>query len=301
MSMTELIIHPTTARNVGRFVHDPGHAVVLVAPAGSGKRSLISAMTAELLGIGHDTIRAYPYLKVIEPDKDKNSISIEAVRELQHFVSLKLPDKKARRIIHIFEAQGMGHEAQNSLLKLLEEPPTDTIFLLSSTSIQKLLPTIRSRTQQIIVHRPSRIDIADFYAAKGCDDKTIASGFFLSGGLPGLMTSLLADADHPLKETVMLARKLLQMKQFERLCLVDELSKKKPETAQLLFILQHMAAAAIEQASAKCATGNDAVMVAAKRSIGQWHKIRRAAYDAEQAYSVSSQAKLTLTHMMLSF
>ncbi len=298
--MADLIIHPTTARHIERYVSHPGHAVVLVAPEGSGKRTLIRAMTAELLGVSLDAIDGYLYLKVIEPEKDKSSISIEAVRELQHFVSLKLPDRSARRIIHLFEAQGMGHEAQNSLLKLVEEPPADTIFILSVTSVQRLLPTIRSRTQLIIIHRPSRVDIEAYYIAQGHDVKTIASGFFLSGGLPGLMTSLLADADHPLKETVMLARRLLQMTQFERLSLVDELSKKKPEATQLLSVLQRMAAAAIEQSSAKSAEADTVGRAAAIRSIRQWHKILRASYDAEQAYSVSGQAKLTLTHLMLS-
>ncbi len=300
MSMSEHIIHPTTARHIQRFAQHPGHAIILVAPEGSGKRALMREITAELLGATPDAVDSYPYLKIIEPEKDKTSISIEAVRELQHFVSLKLPGRDARRIIHIYEAQGMGHEAQNSLLKLVEEPPADTIFLMSSTSIQKLLPTIRSRTQQIVIHRPSRVDIEQYFTGKGYGEKTIATSFFLSGGLPGLMSSLLADADHPLKETVLLARKILQMTQFERLSLVDELSKKKPEATQLLFILQHMATAAIEQASAKSANSDATVRAAASRPIRQWHKILRASYEAEQSYSVSGQAKLTMTHLMLS-
>lgn len=298
--MQALITHPTTAQDIQRFMQHPSHAIVLVAPEGSGKRALIREMTAELLAIGTEAVDNYPYKKVIEPEKDKSSISIEAVRELQHFVSLKLPNASTRRIIHIYEAQGMGHEAQNSLLKLVEEPPVDTIFLISSTSVQKLLPTIRSRTQQIIIHRPARVAVEQHFVDKGYDEKAIATSFFLSGGLPGLMSSLLASADHPLKDTVLLAREILQMTQFERLSLVDELSKKKPEATQLLFILQHMATAAIEQTSAKSATGGATAKAAAIRPIKQWHKILGASYDAEQSYSVSGQAKLTLTHLMLS-
>lgn len=296
MDISKLVIHPTTTRQIEHFVMYPGHAVVLVAPEGSGKRALIRSMTARLLNVAEGVVDDYPYLKVIEPEVGKTSISIEAVRELQHFVSLKLPTATARRIIHIFEAQGMGQEAQNSLLKLLEEPPDDTFFLMTAANQQQLLPTVRSRTQLITMHRPSRSTIEAYFNAKGYSATDIASAFFLSGGLPGLMSALLDNAEHPLTQSVQLARQLLQMNQFERLGMVDELSKKKPETVQLLFILQNMARAAIEQASAKSIISG----VAADRPIRQWHKVLRAGYDTEQSYSVSAQAKLSLTHLMLS-
>lgn len=297
--MEELLLHPASRQQLDRFAAHPSHAIALVAPSGSGKRTIARAISARLLNVNSlEAADDYPYLKVIEPEADKTSIGIEAVRELQHFTSLTLPKQSGQtawRIIQIFEAQGMGHEAQNALLKLLEEPPAHTVFILTVQSAQQLLPTIRSRLQQINLNRPSKPAIEQFYLDKGYSTADIASAYFLSGGLPGLMSALLSDSEHPLKQTVALARQLLQMNQFERLCLVDGLSKKKPEALQLIFVLQHMAQAAIEQASGKAIAAN----VSAEKPLRQWHKVLRACYDAEQSYSVSAQAKLTLTHLML--
>ncbi len=298
--MEELLLHPATAQQMDRFAVHPSHAIALIAPSGSGKRTVARTITARLLDTpSAEAADDYPYLKVIEPETDKTSISIEAIRELQHFTSLKLPSKPGGaatwRVIQIFEAQGMGQEAQNALLKLLEEPPANTVFILTVQSAQQLLPTIRSRLQQINLNRPSKPAIEQFFAGQGHSTGDIASAYFLSGGLPGLMSALLANNEHPLKQSVGLARQLLQMNQFERLCLVDGLSKKKPEALQLIFVLQHMAQAAIEQASNKAIAAD----ISADKPLRQWHKVLRACYDAEQSYSVSAQAKLTLTHLML--
>ncbi len=301
-------VHPVTARQISRFIEHPSHALVLVAPEGSGKQALLRFVTIQILGLPIErTLDSYPYLKIVEPEVDKTSISIEAVRGLHHYTSLKLPDKAAYRIIHILEAQDMGHEAQNSLLKLLEEPPANTIFMMTTTSSQRLLPTIRSRVQQITVHRPSRSVIETYFTGKGFDSRAIASSYLLSGGLVGLMSALLNDSkntdgsSHPLKQSVLYARQILQMTQFERLGQVDNLSKKKADSVRLLFVLKHMAQAAIEQSSAVPVhlAANDSAATSANRSIKQWHRVLRACYDAEHAFSVSAQAKLTLTNLML--
>jgi len=115
----------------------------------------------------------------------------------------------------------------------------------------------------------------------------------VSGGLPGLTSAMLETTGHPLEAAVKTAKELLRANQFERLCRVDELTKKKPETLQVLFVLQHMARAAIAQ-SAQVTDGT------AIKRLKQWHRVQKAAYEAEQAYSVSAQAKLTLTNLMLS-
>jgi hypothetical protein len=109
------------------------------------------------------------------------------------------------------------------------------------------------------------------------------------------MQALLGDADHPLRQSVQQARQILQGTQFERLSLVDGLSKDKPAALQMLFVLQQMARAAIEQSAQ-----NDSVGRPARPQIERWHKVLHATSEAQQAYTVSAQAKLTLTHLMLS-
>lgn len=288
--MNTIVLHELTAAHVERYIAQPAHAVLLVGHAGIGKQYLAESIASRLLGTD---VQNYPYIRTVIPEKDKSSIGIEAVRDLQQFLKLKLPTNAAWRIILIPSAQGLTTEAQNALLKLLEEPPERTLLMLASDTEQGLLPTIRSRTQQLTVHIPAQNDVLEHFGAAGYDSKDVQQAYLMSGGLPGLMHSLLGNEDHPLKEAVLTARKLLQSTQFERLCMVDSLNKDKQSTLSVLFVLQHMARAAIAQ-GAKAADGT------AVKRIKQWHKVQQAAYNAEQAYSVSAQAKLTLTNLMLS-
>jgi len=288
--MATIVLHDLTSAHVRHYIQQPAHALLIVGPTGIGKQFLAQHLAKELI---KGDVGTYAYIKFIEPEKDKSSIGIEAIRELQHFLKLKLPTNAPWRIIVIPQAQGLTTEAQNALLKSLEEPPERTLFILASNSEQALLPTIRSRSQQLTVHIPTQQTLLDQFKDDGHEAKELQQAYMMSGGLPGLMSSLLSDQDHPLKGAVATARKLLQSTQFERLTLVDGLSKDKPAALNVIFVLQHMARAATT-ASAKVSDGS------AHQRIKQWHKIHRAAYQAEQSYAVSGQAKLTLTNMMLS-
>ncbi len=73
-------------------------------------------------------------------------ISIKAVRDVRKQRKLKVPAGKTRVII-VSHADRMPHEASNSLLKMLEEPPERTVLILTSSLAGKLLPTVVSRCQ----------------------------------------------------------------------------------------------------------------------------------------------------------
>lgn len=87
---------------------------------------------------------AHPDIIEIEGSDKAKSIKIDTVRELrrQAFV---VPNEADYKIFLILEASGMGEEAQNALLKLIEEPPRFTRFILACASKEQLLPTIQSR------------------------------------------------------------------------------------------------------------------------------------------------------------
>ncbi|QDY68481.1 DNA polymerase III subunit delta' [Qingshengfaniella alkalisoli] len=82
------------------------------------------------------------------PDEKKGHlrtvISVDEVRRLRNFFALSLPDG-GYRVVIIDSADEMNVNAANALLKLLEEPPENTVFLLISHMPSRLLPTIRSR------------------------------------------------------------------------------------------------------------------------------------------------------------
>jgi DNA polymerase III delta prime subunit len=79
---------------------------------------------------------------------DRPTIGIEPVRTLIKTLSLSTAGHNQTRIVCIEQAQTLTLEAQNALLKLIEEPPNRTIVFLLTTEIDKLLATVRSRCQE---------------------------------------------------------------------------------------------------------------------------------------------------------
>jgi DNA polymerase-3 subunit delta' len=77
-----------------------------------------------------------------------SNIVIRQIRDLIQWLLL-MPQKGTKRVVIILEADRMNEESANCFLKTLEEPPLDTIFILTSSRPEYLLPTIRSRCQMI--------------------------------------------------------------------------------------------------------------------------------------------------------
>ncbi|MFA3781906.1 ATP-binding protein [Melioribacteraceae bacterium 4301-Me] len=80
--------------------------------------------------------------------ENANSIKINSIRDIKRFIAFNYADVN-KRIIIILEAHLMNEEAQNALLKSLEEPPEGIVFILLTSDKNKLLPTILSRCWQV--------------------------------------------------------------------------------------------------------------------------------------------------------
>lgn len=90
----------------------------------------------------------------------KTSIGIEEIRNLQRFLQLK-PYKEKKKIALISEAQALTEEAQNALLKSLEEPPENSILILTAPDYDLLLPTIVSRCEIIQLSTKPQISLKE--------------------------------------------------------------------------------------------------------------------------------------------
>ena len=118
-----------------------GHAYLFVGPDGVGKRFLALQFAAALAP------RADLHVHRLQPDEGKASIPIEKIRGLHEWLSLKADH---RRGVVVEPADAMTEEAQNALLKILEEPPRGVTLLLATAAPAGLLPTIRSRCQTVL-------------------------------------------------------------------------------------------------------------------------------------------------------
>ena len=86
----------------------------------------------------------HPDLRIIEGGAGARSFHIDAIRALRQDASV-LPNEAACKVYVLHNAQSMTAEAQNALLKLLEEPPDYVCLLLTAPTRKKLLPTVISR------------------------------------------------------------------------------------------------------------------------------------------------------------
>ncbi len=86
--------------------------------------------------------------------KKSKEIKIDQVRELAHFMTLST-HRDGFRVLVIYPAETMNLSAANALLKTLEEPPPRTVILLVTDQMARLLATIRSRCQRILLAPPT--------------------------------------------------------------------------------------------------------------------------------------------------
>jgi len=118
-----------------------------------------------------------------EEGKQKHEITIEQVRTLLNSLKKKAAIQ-GQRIIVIDAIDQMNRQAANALLKILEEPPQDTLFLLVCHSLGSVLPTIRSRCVKIDFKPLCAADMRKISAVRGGEvDSTILE---MAAGAPGI-------------------------------------------------------------------------------------------------------------------
>ncbi len=109
------------------------------------------------------------------------SISVEQVRALVPVMGTQV-EPGAWRVVIIDAVDDLNRNGSNALLKMLEEPPERTLFLLVSHQPKKLLPTIRSRCRRVDMQMLSTTDVGAVLAAHDINDPVLIS---LADGAPG--------------------------------------------------------------------------------------------------------------------
>jgi DNA polymerase-3 subunit delta' len=122
--------------------------------------------------------------------KPSKHIKIEQIRSMQETLATG-SHQAGLRVIIIEPAEAMQAVTANALLKSLEEPPPDTLFLLVSGEASRLLPTIRSRCQQVPVAPPEREMALEWLTAQGVSGADALLSY--AGGAP-LKALALAEA-----------------------------------------------------------------------------------------------------------
>ncbi|MGH9173280.1 MAG: ATP-binding protein, partial [Vicinamibacterales bacterium] len=99
---------------------------------------------------------------VIEPDESAQ-IKVDVIRDMLDTTAFR-PFEGRKRVVVIRHADAMQGPAQNALLKSLEEPPSTTIFMLTTAVPGVLLPTVRSRCMRLRLGRLTHGEVAEVLA-----------------------------------------------------------------------------------------------------------------------------------------
>lgn len=289
MTFDALLIHPDSLNALERFLQAPAHAVLLEGPAANGKRLIAKETAAALLHTDTTHLDAHPSFLHLEPVN--GTIQIERVREITAFLSLKVPGKEAiKRVVLIDDADVLTLPAQHALLKIIEEPPLDTVLMLTSSAPDTLLVTIRSRLQRIIIRRVEREHLQAFLAPHG-DAAAIDQAMTLGEGNIGMAYRYIAE---PVGEesgiaTIEGVKSFLKMSLFDQLTTVDVDLKDKAAAKQFVHLLSQLAEMSLLRSAAASAS-----------SATQWKRILEASFTAEKAMTANANVKLVLTELVLS-
>ena len=156
-----------------------------------------------------------------EGKKASKEIRIDQIRGLANFINLG-SHRSGVRVVLLYPAHALNLNAANALLKMLEEPPPHTLFLLVSEGLDGLLPTILSRCQKVPVAPPE----AALALAWLKEQKITAAESLLAeaGGAP-LLALELAGQDDLRQAQKILFQGLAQPQQMDALLLADKLYK----------------------------------------------------------------------------
>lgn len=208
------------------------HAWLLHGPEGIGKLDFAMALAAARLcrsataaGMACGECKAcrlmragsHPDILRVLPEEGRSALKVDRIRQVGEFVNSTASYAGSARIVVLAPAEALGQGAANALLKNLEEPPGDSLFLLISHVPGAVLPTIRSRCQPLAMPEPGAEATLQWLRAHGGDagqadraarlapSQPLKALRLLNDNVPALFTFLEQGADDFLSNRASLA------------------------------------------------------------------------------------------------
>jgi DNA polymerase III subunit delta' len=204
--------HDTARQVISRAIvgERPPHALLIVGPRSVGKTTLALDLAAGLSCLESDPLTRpcrrcaacrkvasdnHPDVHLVEPEGAGEQIKITQVQRLTGDLALTAMEGRFRIAI-ITSAQRMNPDAQNALLKTLEEPGPATCIVLCADDAAPLLPTVVSRSARLRMAPLQVKELAALLAAEGIAEPAQAQALAVAaGGRPGLAITLASQAD----------------------------------------------------------------------------------------------------------
>jgi len=275
--MTDLILHPKTESDLESMLSATPHAILV---SGVDSNNIAHYIASHALN-ERITPNSTNVLNIVS--EDKKSIGIDQIRSIEKYLSLKvISKKKINRVVIIKSAEKLSLDAQNALLKTLEEPPKGSLLVLSVSNAMNLLPTVKSRLQSINVQKPTKKQLKALYSS--ISETDFAKAYNLSSGNQDKLQEILNDESHELINATVIARSILSKSRYERVLMLSDITKDITLARNVVFVLQQMSELSLKTSQKNSET---------------WQNILKSSFKAEELLNKNAQAKLVLQNLLL--
>lgn len=223
-----------TKRLLDAYCERPFTSLILLGRKSQGAEQCIAYVKERLLSGDNrnNVIRILP--------EEGKSLTVDQIRELKNSLTTKSlsSNQNITRIAYVADFHTASFEAQNALLKLLEEPAESTAIVLHSNDRNSILPTILSRCHVVPMLPLSNKQIAEMIGEQGINEQDLKRIQLISNGDYDTVVQL-AETKNFNSQSLDLAKKFLSMPPFERLQMQKEFetaSSLKELLEQLLLL-----------------------------------------------------------------
>lgn len=226
--MSKLLFHSSVAPALASFRATLPHATLLSGKKGIGLTTAARHITGNIATV------QFIQPALLTKASTIPQISVEVIRQLYETTRTKHP---GGRVIVIKQADAMTSAAQHTFLKLLEEPNDSTHFVLTSHNPDRLLPTIRSRTQHLHLPPLSPAQTSQLLDTQpGLTPEKKQQLRFIATGLPAELHRLLSDESYfqASSERMRLAKHLLTASPYETIRTVIATPLQRSEALALI-------------------------------------------------------------------
>jgi DNA polymerase III gamma/tau subunit len=276
------LINDITNKWITAFIKRP-QATVLIQSLGDRNQAILVANHL------FTTLRTSTTAQLYRVDLgDKKSIGIDDVRDLQKYLKLKTDESSSySRFILLPDADKLTTEAQNSLLKLLEEIPKNTIVMLVARNSDSLLPTVSSRCFSIQILPISLSNAKEYGKESGHDEPEINKAYSLSEGRASIFKELLRSKNDSLDIVITLSKEFLQKSVFDRQEVIKKVYSDGIEINEFLRSLRLMATIGMRTSKSTKVKLN-------------WKQILQRIVIAQDQVQMNAQPKLALLALSVS-